>query len=143
MRPPDPPAGVDVIGDLLQKARVVAVVGLSPDPGRESYQIAAYLQQAGYEIVPVNPKAESILGRRSYPGLDALPQPPEVVQIFRSPEHVPAIVEAAIAIGAKAVWMQVGIRHDGAAERARRAGLLVVMDDCMRRHHRLRHAMPR
>ena len=129
----------DPIGQLLAQSRTIAVVGLSPDTAKESHQIARYLQEAGYEIVPVNPNAPSILGRTSYASLDALPGPPDVVQIFRSPEYVPAIVEAAIAVGAKAVWMQVGITHEAAAERARSAGLVVVMDDCMRRQHRLRH----
>lgn len=128
----------DVIGRLLATAHTVAVVGLSPDPAKESHQIARYLIEAGYDIVPVNPMAGSILGRKSYPSLDALPQPPDVVQVFRSPEHVPAIVESSIALGAKAVWMQVGISHEAAAERARAAGLTVAMDNCMRRQHRLR-----
>lgn len=133
----------DPIGQLLEQARTIAVVGLSPNPARESHQIARYLQEAGYDIVPVNPNAPSMLGRKSYASLEALPQPPDVVQVFRSPEYVPAIVEAAISIGAKAVWMQVGITHDAAAERARRAGLIVVMDDCMRRQHRLRYGSGR
>lgn len=132
------PSHDDAIGRLLAETRVVAVVGLSPDPAKESHQIARYLQEAGYEIVPVNPNADTILGRKSFPSLEAMPQRPDVVQVFRSPEHAPAIVEAAIAAGAKAVWMQVGISHAAAAERARGAGLMVVMDNCMRRQHRLR-----
>jgi len=132
----DPQEGV--ITHLLATARTVGVVGLSPDPAKESHQIASYLLEAGYEIVPVNPRAASILGRKSYPNLDALPEPPDVVQVFRAPEHVPEIVDSAIALGAKAVWMQVGIVHEAAAERARSAGLVVVMDHCMRRQHRLR-----
>lgn len=133
------PSGRDPIDEILEQARTIAVVGLSPDPTKESHQIARYLQQAGYQIIPVNPNAERILGRKSYPSLAALPESPDVVQIFRAPEHIPPIVDAAIALGAKAVWMQVGIRHEAAAEQARRAGLMVVMDDCMRHQHRLRH----
>lgn len=132
------PSG-DPLGQLLGDARTIAVVGLSTDPAKDSHQIAHYLQRAGYEIWPVNPNADRILGQRSYPSLDALPEPPDVVQIFRPPQAVPSIVEAAIGVGAKAIWMQVGIRHEAAARRAEAAGLTVVMDACMRRQHRLRH----
>ena len=134
---------VDPLGQLLAQTRTIAVVGLSTDPGKESHQIGRYLQEAGYEIWPVNPNAERILGQPSYPSLHALPAAPDVVEIFRPPVDVPAIVEAAIAVGAKAIWMQVGIRHEAAARRAEAAGLTVVMDACMRRQHRLRHERQR
>ena len=129
----------DPIGALLATTRTIAVVGLSSDPAKESHQIADYLQQAGYTIWPVNPNADRVLGLPSYPGLDTLPAAPDVVQVFRPPADVPAIVEAAIRVGAKVVWMQVGIRHDEAAARAEAAGLTVLMDACMRRQHRLPH----
>ena len=127
----------DELETILAESKTVAVVGLSPDPKRESYGIALYLKQQGYRIIPVNPKAEEILGEKSYPSLQAIPERVDVVQVFRKPEAVPAIVEDAIAIGAKVVWMQVGIVHEAAAERARQTGLQVVMNTCMRATHRL------
>jgi predicted CoA-binding protein len=122
---------------ILKEVKTIAVVGLSPRPDRESYGIAKYLRDHGYRIIPVNPTAEKILGEKSYPDLGAIPELVEVVQVFRKPEAVPAIVEDAISIGAKVVWMQVGIIHEAAAERARSAGLQVVMNSCMRATHRL------
>lgn len=121
---------------ILRQSRTIAVVGLSPNPDRPSHDIASYLQAQGYRIIPVNPNADAVLGERSYPNLHAIPVQVDVVQIFRRPEGVPPVVDEAIAIGAKAVWMQEGIVHDQAAERGRRAGLTVVMDRCMRATHR-------
>lgn len=120
---------------ILKSARTVAVVGLSPDPARPSYVVASYLKRQGYRIIPVNPNATEVLGEKSYPDLRSVPEPIDVVDVFRRPEHVPPVVEEAIAVGAKAVWMQEGVVHPEAAERARQAGLRVVMDRCMLKEH--------
>ena len=126
---------------ILKKARTVAIVGLSPDPFRPSYAIAEYLKRHGYRVIPVNPSVEEILGECSYPSLRAIPEAVDVVDIFRRPEDIPGVVEEAIAIGAKAVWMPEGISHEGAAARARACGILVVMDRCMKKElERLRRA---
>ena len=120
---------------ILNSCRVVAVVGLSPNPDRPSYRVGKYLKENGYKIIPVNPKAGEILGEVGYPDLGSIPEPVGVVDIFRRSEEVPAIVEEAIKIGAKAVWMQEGVINEEAAVRARKAGLLVVMDKCMLKEH--------
>lgn len=117
---------------ILSTCRKVAVVGLSAHWYRPSHFAAKYLIEHGFEVTPVNPGQREILGRRCYPELAAIPHPIEVVDIFQRPERVPALVEQAIAIGARVVWMQVGIAHEAAAERARAAGLDVVMDRCMK-----------
>ncbi len=129
------------LGEILEMSNTVAVVGLSPNPDRESFGVASYLQQQGFRIIPVNPKAEQILGEKAYPDLLKVPETVDVVQIFRQPDAVPAIVEQAIAIGAKVLWMQVGIIHEAAAERARAAGLEVVMNTCMRATHKRLQAL--
>jgi hypothetical protein len=116
--------------------KTIAVVGLSPKPERPSHGVAAYLQSQGYRIIPVNPGHNEILGEKSYPSLKDIPQQVEVVDIFRRSEAVPSIVIDAIAIKARAVWMQDGVINEDAAEQARQAGLLVVMNDCMLRRHR-------
>ena len=116
--------------------RRIAVVGLSSDAGRDSYRVASYLQRAGYDIIPVNPNEAEVLGQKAYAALSDLPEPPDVVDIFRRPEHVGAVVEDAIAAGAKGVWMQSGIINLEAAQKARDAGLHVVMDRCMMVEHR-------
>lgn len=121
---------------ILATFKTVAVVGLSDKPDRDSHRVAAYLQQAGYRIIPVNPNLAEVLGEKSYPTLRDVPEPVEVVDIFRKPDAVPAIVADAIAVGAKVVWMQDGIAHNAAADQARAAGLLVVMSKCMLREHR-------
>ena len=121
--------------EILDSSRVIAVVGLSPKPDRPSYQVASYLKENGYKIIPVNPKASEILGESSYPDLSSVPEPVDVVNIFRRPEEVPAIVEEAIKIGAKAVWMQEGVINEEAASQAKEAGLLVVMNRCMLKEH--------
>ena len=124
---------------ILRTARTVAVVGLSPNPERPSHRVARYLQGQGYRIVPVNPTVESVLGERSYPSLAEIPEPVDVVDVFRRSEEVPPLVEEAIRIRAKAVWMQEGVVHEEAAAKARAAGLAVVMDRCMlKEHERLR-----
>ena len=120
---------------LLTTARRIAVVGLSPKPGRPSHQVAAYLLAAGYEVIPVNPGHDRLLGLTAYPDLRLVPGRVDIVDIFRRAEEVPAIVEEAIAIGAGAVWMQLGIVHEQAAARARAAGLTVVMDRCLMVDH--------
>jgi len=120
---------------ILERYRRIAMVGLSSNPFRPSHFAAIYLLSEGYDVVPVNPRESSVLGRPSYPSLTAIPGPVEVVDIFRESAAVPAIVDEAIAIGAKVVWMQLGVIHQEAAERARRAGLEVVMDRCMKIEH--------
>jgi hypothetical protein len=122
---------------ILESAQVVAMVGLSAKPERDSHRVAKYLQEHGYRIIPVNPAEEEILGERSYPDLEAVPAPVDVVDVFRRPEHVPAIADQAQAIGAKVLWLQKGVRNDEAAERARQAGLTVVQDQCMMQDHKL------
>lgn len=120
---------------ILETYRRVAMVGLSSNPFRPSHFAAIYLISEGYEVIPVNPREKEILGRKSYPSLSAIPGGVEIVDIFREPATVPAIVEEAIAIDAKVVWMQLGVIHEAAAELARAAGLEVVMDRCMKIEH--------
>ena len=122
--------------DLLLKFKTIAVVGLSNKPDRPAHNIPAYLQSVGYRIIPVNPTLTAALGEPAYPDLKAVPEPVDVVQIFRRSEDVPPIVEDAIAIGARVVWMQAGIVNEEAAARAEAAGLIVVMDLCLGTLHR-------
>ncbi len=128
---------------ILTTSKTIAVVGLSNKPDRPSHEIAAYLQAQGYRIIPVNPTIAQVLGEKSYPRLRDIPEPVDVVQIFRRPEDVPPIVDDAIAIGAEVVWMQPGIINEEAAVRAEAAGLKVVMDTCMRATHRVLRASGR
>lgn len=121
--------------DILNSSKVIAIVGLSPNPNRPSHEVASYLIKQGYKIIPVNPNAREILGERCYPNLSSIPEPVDVVDIFRRSEEVPAIVEEAIKIGAKAIWMQEGIINEEGAARAKEAGLMVVMDRCMLKEH--------
>ncbi len=120
---------------VLSLGKRVAIVGLSSNPARPSHFVAIYLRSRGYEIIPVNPRETTILGLESYPSLTAIPGPVDIVDIFRDPAAVPAIVEEAIAIHAKAVWMQLGVVNGEGAQRARDAGLEVVMDRCMKIEH--------
>ena len=122
--------------DILLSTKTIASVGLSGNQEKESYWIASYLKDQGYRIIPVNPTAPEILGEKAYPDLESVPEKIDVVQVFRRPEDVPPVVEAAITAGAKVVWMQEGIVNEEAAQRAREAGLQVVMDACMRATHR-------
>lgn len=122
--------------DLLAGARVIAVVGHSANPARPSYQIAAYLRQQGYTVYPVNPTVPSIDGHQSYPSLADLPEPVDIVDVFRRAEHLPALVQEATAIGARAVWGQVGVAHPRAAQIAEEAGIALVMDRCIKVEHR-------
>jgi predicted CoA-binding protein len=126
---------VNIEAEILKSSRVVAMVGLSPKPDRPSYIVASYLKEKGYRVIPVNPGIEQILGETCYPDLLSIPERVDVVDIFRRSEEVPAIVEEAIKIGAKTVWMQEGVINKEAASRAGEAGLLVVMDKCMRKEH--------
>lgn len=124
------------IEKLLRSARVIAVVGISDKPERASHRVAAYLQASGYRIIPVNPMLTEVLGERAVASLDQINEPVDVVDIFRRSEEAGAVVDQAIAIGAKAVWMQDGVIDESAAERASDKGLTVVMDDCMLRRHK-------
>jgi len=133
----------DDVQRILKQTKTIAVVGLSDKPDRDSYQIASYLQQQGYRIIPVNPRIKEVLGEKAYPRLRDVPDPVDVVDIFRRSEDVPPIVEDAIAIGAKVVWMQSGIVNEEAAARAEAAGLAVIMDACMRSAHRTLRASGR
>ena len=125
----------DVAARILRDYRRIAVVGISDRPERDSHRVAAYLAQAGYVIIPVNPNVTQVLGERCWRTLDEAPGPIEVVDVFRRSELVEPVVDAAIRVGAKAVWMQDGVVNETAAAKARAAGLLVVMDRCMLRDH--------
>lgn len=123
------------IRGLLESAKAIAVVGLSEKPERDSYRVASYLLEQGYTIIPVNPGIREWKGIKAYASLSDVPAQVDIVDIFRRSEHVPDIVDEAIGIGAKAVWMQLGIVNEGAAEKARKAGLEVVMDRCIKVEH--------
>ncbi len=121
---------------ILKTHHTIAVVGMSANPEKDSHAVPAYLVSHGYRVIPVNPNAAEVLGRRSYPRLSEVPEPVDLVLIFRPSAEVPPIVEEAVRIGAKTVWMQLGISHEAAASAARHAGLEVVMDNCIRVTHR-------
>jgi uncharacterized protein len=125
------------IRDLLRAARVIAVVGLSSNEIRPSHGVAAYMQRSGYRIIPVNPNEVEVLGEKAYPRLEDVPGKIDIVNIFRRSEYVRGVVESAIRIGAKAIWMQEGVLDAAAAELARAAGLEVVMDRCILKAHRI------
>lgn len=129
-------ASPEEVRKLLRESKVIAVVGLSDRPDRPSHGVAAYMQRAGYRIIPVNPALGEALGEKAYASLREVPEKIDIVDIFRRPEAVPEIVEEAIAVGARAVWMQEGIVHNDSADRARAAGLTVVMDRCLLKEHR-------
>ncbi len=122
--------------NLLRNAKTIAVVGLSSRRSRPSYGVSEYMQSRGYRIIPVNPNETEILGEKVFRSLDEIPEHVDIVDIFRRPECVPEIVDAAIRIGAKGVWMQEGVVNDEAAGKARAAGLEVVMDRCILKEHR-------
>ena len=124
------------IASVLRSARTIAVVGLSSKRYRPSHGVAEYMQSTGYRIIPVNPFETEVLGEQAYPELDRVPGTVDIVDIFRRSEFVPEIVEAAIRIGARAIWMQEGVVHEEAAAKARAAGLEVVMDRCILKEHR-------
>ncbi len=124
---------------ILRNHRRVAMVGLSANEARPSYFVGYYLQRMGYEVIPVNPRYERILGRKSYPDVRSIPEPPDVVNVFRRPEEVRDVVDEAMEAGAKAIWLQFGVVNEAEARRAKAGGLLVVMDRCMKiEHGRLR-----
>jgi predicted CoA-binding protein len=131
-------ASADPIYDILTKYKTIAVVGLSSNPVRPSYGVTEYMQSAGYHIIPVNPNETDVLGEPSYPRLEDVPRKVEIVDVFRRPEDVPPVVDAAIKVGAKVIWMQQGIANEPAAEKARAAGLTVVMDACILIEHKRR-----
>ncbi|MEW6137109.1 MAG: CoA-binding protein [Thermodesulfobacteriota bacterium] len=126
----------DTLRRVLSTLKTVAVVGLSTDPSRDSYRVAEYLKKNGYKIIPVNPRAEEILGEKSYPNLKSVDEPIGVVDVFRRPEHVPAIAEEAVAVGAKVLWLQLGIESEEAAKTAHDGGLIVVQDACIMQEHK-------
>jgi predicted CoA-binding protein len=132
---PNPSGEASTIAALLLSARTIAVVGLSNKRWRPSYGVSEYMQRAGYRIIPVNPELDEVLGEKCYPDLESAPGPIDIVNVFRRSEAAPEVVEAAIRIGAKAVWMQEGVVHQAAAARARAAGLVVVMDRCLLKEH--------
>src|SRR5438128_452826 len=125
-----------IIAGLLRSARTIAVVGLSNKRWRPSYGVSEYMQRAGYRIIPVNPALSEVLGEKCYPDVEAVPERIDIVNVFRRSEFVPDIVDAAIRVGARAVWMQEGVTHEQAAARARAAGLTVIMDRCLLKEHR-------
>jgi predicted CoA-binding protein len=128
----------DPIADILRRAKTIAVVGLSNNPLRPSHGVAAYLQASGYHIIPVNPEIEESLGEKSYPSLLDVPEKIDIVDIFRRAEFVEEVVDQAIQLKVPAIWMQEQVIHEKAAEKARRAGVFVVMDRCILLEHRAR-----
>lgn len=120
---------------LLHEVHSIAVVGLSPNTARPSFGVAKALQSFGYRIFPVRPLITEVLGEKAYPDLESLPELPDIVEVFRSPEHVPAIVDSCIKLGIKKLWLQDGVVHEEAALRAQHAGITVVMDRCMFRDY--------
>lgn len=126
-----------LIHRILEEVETIATVGFSRKPAKQAHQVPRYLMDHGYRVIPVNPNADEILGQKAYPDLRSLPEPVDLVQLFRPSDQVSPHVEAAIEIGAKYIWMQQGIAHAEAAETARQAGLEVVMDRCMKVEHQL------
>jgi predicted CoA-binding protein len=133
----------EVLAKLLTEARTIAVVGASSRPERPSHGVMMKLLGAGYRVIPVNPNETAVLGCVAYPTLLSVPEPVDIVNVFRRPEHAPAIADEAASIGAKALWLQVGVVNEEAAARAARHGLLVVMDDCIGVTHALLRIPPR
>ena len=131
--------GSDAIDRILKESRTIAVVGASDSPDRQSHGVMRYLKDAGYRVIPVNPKLKELFGEKSYPDVSSIPGPVDVVDIFRNPDAVPEIVEQAIGKKVKVVWMQPGAEHAGAADRARAAGIEVVSGTCMKREHMKRN----
>jgi hypothetical protein len=132
---PDANPAPPEIREILSTMKTIAVVGLSEKPERDSWRVAAYLQEHGYRVVPVNPSATEILGEKCWPDLASIPFPVDIVDVFRKIDAVPAIVEEAIAMGAKVVWLQLGLAHHASAERTRAAGLRVVQSKCIKIEH--------
>src|SRR5229473_4577615 len=130
--------GADTILEILKKYKTIAVVGLSSNPMRPSHGVTEYMQGAGYRIIPVNPNEMEVLGEKCYARLEDVPEKIEIVNVFRRAEEVLPVVESAIRIGAKVVWMQMGVENEAAAERAAAAGLVVIEDACILVEHRRR-----
>jgi predicted CoA-binding protein len=128
----------DEIGELLKRTKTIAVVGLSDSPLRPSYGVSAYMQSQGYRIIPVNPAIKGSLGEKAVPSLSDVGEKIDIVDVFRRSEFVPEIVEEAIRLKVPAIWMQEDVIHEEAAEKARKAGILVVMDLCILKEHRKR-----
>ena len=126
----------NLIKEMLTQSKTIAVVGLSPDPDKPSFEVAHYLQSKGYKIIPVRPGTDQILGEKAYASLSEIPVPVDIVDIFRKAEFIPEIVDEAIRIKAKSVWMQLGLVHPQASQKAKDAGLKVVMDKCLLIEHR-------
>jgi predicted CoA-binding protein len=133
-------ASSDAVAQILRGVKTIAVVGLSSNPMRPSYGVAEYLKTAGYRIIPVNPNETEVLGEKAYARLEDIPEQVDVVDVFRRAEEVPAVAESAIRIGAKVLWMQLGIENGGAAEKARAAGLVVVENACLLVEHKRRRS---
>ncbi|MFH0930597.1 MAG: CoA-binding protein [Candidatus Zixiibacteriota bacterium] len=126
---------MNIMEKIFEQSKTIAVVGLSSNPARPSYMVARYLQSQGYKIIPVNPNEKEILGEKSYPDLVSIPDKIDIADIFRRSEEVPPVVEQAIKIKAKVVWMQEGIVNEESAKKASDAGLTVIMDKCMYKEH--------
>jgi predicted CoA-binding protein len=133
----EPEIMLEMLGGREHAPRTLAVIGLSDDPTKASYQVSEYMQQQGYKILPVNPGITSVLGERSYASLSELPVRPDVVNVFRLPKFIPAIVDEMLALGLKNLWTQAGIRVDAAAQKAEAGGIHVVMDRCIMVEHRM------
>ncbi len=121
----------EAIRQLLRAVHTIAIVGLSANESRPSFGVARGLQHKGYRIIPVRPLVDEVLGEKAYPDLESLPELPDIVDVFRSAEHVPAIVDSCIQLGIKRLWLQEGVVHEEAAQRARAAGITVIMNRCM------------
>ena len=128
----------DPIAEVLKRSKTIVVVGLSPNPLRPSHGVSVYMQTHGYRIIPVNPTIEECLGERAYPNLLAVPEKIDIVNIFRRPEYVEEVVDQAIQLKVPAIWMQEEVIHEKAAEKARKAGIYVLMDRCILKEHRAR-----
>jgi len=123
--------GTEEIRQLLREVHTIAIVGLSPNESRPSFGVARGLQSKGYRIIPVRPLVDKVLGEKAYPDLESLPDLPDIVDVFRAPAHVPAIVDSCIRLGIKRLWLQDGVVHEEAAQKAQAAGITVVMNRCM------------
>lgn len=128
----------DPITEILKNSRTIAVIGLSADAMKPSYGVSEYMQQQGYRIIPVNPSVPEVLGEKSYASLSAIPEKIDIVDVFRRPDAVPAIVDEAIALKIPVLWLQEGVVHEEAAAKARQAGMKVVMDACILKEHKVR-----
>ena len=128
----------DPVADILRDTKTIAVVGLSSNPSRPSFEVAQYLQSAGYRIIPVNPNEREVLGEKAYARLEDVPEPIDIVDVFRRPEDVPPVADSAIAIEAKVLWLQLGIENSAASAKAQAAGLFVIEDACLLVEHKKR-----